>query len=239
MPADISATAFNDASVKTRYRQLLDKIITTDNLINSSVKYISLGNEVDTYLSTHTSEYAQYKELIEDARTYLKTLKPNILVGVTTTFEGYSSTQKTNVATLNANMDVIILTYYPIDGSTFVPRDPTTALTDMQVMIANAGGKQIILQEFGYPSSSTTINSSTTKQSDFIRESFSAWRTIGTDKIPFISFFKYRDWNDSHVNTITGQVAGHKFWEFMRSLGLKNNDGTSKTAYTTFTQQIQ
>ena len=93
--------------------------------LNSQVKYIALGNEVDTYFSTHTSEWAAYKSLVEDARTYLKSIKPNVMVGVTTTFDGATSKFVPQIKDLNTNMDVVMLTYYPI-SSGFIPRHDTS-----------------------------------------------------------------------------------------------------------------
>ncbi len=125
MPADIAGLAFDNATVIARYHALIDQVLT---YLNSSVKYISLGNEVDTYLTATSSEWTAYKALIEDARTYIRQKKPNIKVGVTTNFDGFignaSAQTAVNIASLNANMDVIILTYYPT-GVNFVPRDPS------------------------------------------------------------------------------------------------------------------
>jgi hypothetical protein len=58
MPSDIAGLPFNNATVKSRYHALIDLVVP---YLNSSVKYISLGNEVDTYFSTHTTEWAQYQ----------------------------------------------------------------------------------------------------------------------------------------------------------------------------------
>jgi len=233
MPADIAGLPFNDQSVKDRYRLLIDQVLP---YLNSSVKYVSLGNEIDTYFSTHPSEWLQYKELIEDARTYIRSLKPNIKVGVTTTFDGATFTQAANVASLNANMDVIILTYYPTSPS-FLVRSPLTVDADMAEMIAIAENKQLVLQEWGYPSSGTLL-SSEQMQADFITYTFSSWRLYGSEHIPFISFFKRRDWTPAYCTTLTGQGAGNNYYEFLCSLGLLNNNGTSKMAYSALTMEL-
>lgn len=229
MPADFATTiAFNDSTVKSRYHALIDQLVP---YLNSSVKYVSLGNEVDTYFSTHASELADFKDLVEDARAYLQLQKPNIQVGVTTTFDGATLAQPANVASLNANMDVIILTYYPTNSSTFVPRNPSTVATDMAAMISIAGNKPLVLQEWGYPSS-TVLSSSEQMQADFIANTFTAWRQYGSSRIPFISFFKRREWNAGHCTTLSGnQTAGDSFYEFLCSLGLRNNDDSAKAAY--------
>jgi hypothetical protein len=233
MPADIATNLFNDQAVKDRYHALIDHLL---SYLNSSVKYISLGNEVDTYLSANPTEWTEFKELIEDARTYIHTLKPNIKVGVTTTFDGATSTQVSNVASLNQNMDVIILTYYPT-GAGFVPRDPSTVGSDMAQMVAIAAGKLLVMQEWGYPSSAT-LSSTEQMQADFITNTFASWRQYGSNRIPFISFFKRRDWDTSYCGTITGQTSGQSFYEFMCSLGLMNNDYSAKLAYTALTTEL-
>ncbi len=226
MPADIIGLAFDDPTVKSRFRLLIDAI---KDQLNDKVKYVAFGNEVDTYFATRPTEWTAYKSLIDDARSYLKTLKPNIQVAVTTTFTGASSSFPVQVSTLNSNMDVIALTYYPINNN-FIPLDPTTVKDDVAKMIALAGGKPLVMQEWGYPSSSV-LTSSEKKQTDFISNSFTQLKENGASVFPFVSFFKYRDWNANHVQTLTGQTVGQNFYEFMSSLGLKKNDGTSKSAF--------
>ena len=236
MPADIDTLAFNDPIVKGRYQALIDQVVPY-LVLNPSVKYVSLGNEVDTYLGAHPmAEWNQYKELIEDARTHLKSQLPGILVGVTTTFEGASSTQTANVASLNQNMDVVIYTYYPLNFQTMTARDPSTVATDMGTMVSLAGGKPLVLQEWGYPSSSV-VSGSEQKQSDFVAGTFAAWRQHGSDKIPFLSFFKRRDWTAAECTSLSGQVSPQTFFEFLCSLGLLKNDGTQKAAYQTLVNQ--
>jgi hypothetical protein len=242
MPADIIALPFNNTTVITRFHLLLDQFVPS---LKSSVKYISLGNEVDTYFKTHGGEVSEYKALIEDARTYIHTLKPNIKVGVTTTFDGFvgnaSAQTKSDVASLNANMDVIILTYYPT-GAAFVPRDPSTVSTDMTKMINVAAGKPLVMQEWGYPSSSILSPlplDSEQMQADFITNTFTSWRQYGSARIPFISFFKWRDWDQAQCTALTsGKIPGDSFYEFMCSLGLLNNDTSSKLAYSALTTEL-
>jgi hypothetical protein len=235
MPADIATNAFDDQMVKDRYHALIDQVLP---YINSSVTYISLGNEVDTYFNTHHLEVPAFKALIEDARTYIHSLKPNIRVGVTTTFDGFvgntSAQLKSDVASLNANMDVIILTYYPTNPLSFTVRDPSTVSTDMASMVATAAGKPLVMQEWGYPSS-TVLSSTEQKQADFITNTFSSWRQHGSGRIPFVSFFKRRDWDAAQCMALTGQSSPQPFFEFMCSLGLLNNDGTTKAAYSALT----
>src|SRR5262249_26293679 len=159
---------------------LLDKVAP---LLNDRVKYVSLGNEVDSYFKKHPGEWAAYRSLVEDARSYLLSLKPSVKVGVTTTFEGASSTFVTQIASLDTNMDVVILTYYPLDFTTFAPRAPSTVAPDMAKMIALAGGKPLVMQEWGYPTSGS-LGSDESKQAEFITNTFAEWASYGKAKIP-------------------------------------------------------
>lgn len=65
LPADLAGTAFNDPAAKARFRALIDQFLPH---LNDSVKYFSLGNEVDRYFAAHSTEWTQDKELVEDAR---------------------------------------------------------------------------------------------------------------------------------------------------------------------------
>lgn len=116
-------------------------------------------------------------------------------------------------------------------------RDPSSVRADMQSMVNIAGGKKVVVQEWGYPSS-PVVSASPQRQADFIAHTFAAWRSHGTARIPFVSFFKRRDWDDAHCRALTGQTGGQNFYEFMCSLGLLNNDGSAKPAYLTLQSEI-
>jgi hypothetical protein len=226
MPADISDLSFDDPVVKARFKGLIDAVL---EHVNDKVLYISLGNEVDIYFSSHASEWVAYISLVQDARNYIKSKKPGIMVGVTTTFEGATVTAGSEISLLNSKMDALMLTYYPVN-SNYVVRDPSTVEADAHKLIVLAGSKPLIMQEWGYPSS-TALGSSEQKQADFFQQSFTILKEHGADHFPFVSFFKYRDWNAAHCQALTGQTSGQSFYEFTSSLGLKKNDGTPKEAY--------
>ncbi|GAB4443963.1 MAG: hypothetical protein OHK0011_26180 [Turneriella sp.] len=239
IPSDISGLAFNHPTVKMRYRRAIDKVLP---YLNGSVKYFSLGNEVDSYLKTRpTAEWTEYKELIEDARSYLKSLKPNIIVGVTTTFAGFSGAESAAIAALNENMDAYFLTYYPISGA-FVASNPGVVSTDFAAMVTQSGSKPIVIQELGYPTS-TTNSGSEANQATFIANVFDQWKQRGSVKFPFLSFFKRREWNACECAAQTASIApnnvpGNPFYDFMCSLGILNNDSTAKSSNATLISKM-
>jgi hypothetical protein len=234
MPADIDDLPFDDPQVIQRFYALLDAI---EGLLPAEVQYISFGNEVDTYFSTHPGELNSYQNLLDNGRSYLKSLRPSMKVGVTMTFAGYTSTFATQAQSLNMNMDIVVLTYYPLEGNGFFPRGPATVAEDVTKMVATSQGKPLIMQEWGYPSSSA-LGSSEDLQAAFMIQSLQEIEKQGTSKFPFVSFFKYRDWSPAFAASLTNQTLGQPFYEFMSSLGLKRNDGTVKAAYTILTSAI-
>lgn len=226
MPDDIDHLAFDDPLVIQRFHALIDAI---QGSLPTEVKFISFGNEVDTYFAGHPSEWLPFKSLVDDAAAYMKSLRPAILVGVTTTFAGCTSTFAAEASTLNANMDFVSLTYYPLEGAGFFPRSPATVAGDVAKMLVASQGKPLVMQEWGYPSS-TALGSSEDMQADFLTLSLKEIGKQGPSKFLLVSFFKYRDWSPAFASTITNQSAGQPFYEFMSSLGLKRNDGTPKRA---------
>ena len=233
IPSDIASLALNDPTVMSRYRSAIDQILP---YLNADVIYFSVGNEVDPYLIA-TNEWAEYKELIDDAINHIHSVRPDIKVGVTTTFNN-SVAKATEIATLNTNTDIHIMTYYLTDDAFMVRGPPDTVLADMDTMVAQAAGKPLVLQEIGYPSS--TVNGGTeAKQAEFVEHVFNRWQSIGVDKISFLSFFKRKNWNTASCGTLTGQTSPNPFWEFMCSLGFTNNDLSAKPAWTTLIDQIQ
>ncbi len=234
LPADLATLAFNDPAVKARLRALLDQVLPQ---LPAQVQYLALGNEVDAYFATRPAEWAAFVELVTDARAHVKSLRPALAVGVTTTFAAATGAQAAAIAQMNAAMDFIALTYYPIDSRTFAPRAPATVAADVSAMLALDANKPIVLQEWGYPSSAA-LGSGEPQQAEFIARSFAAWRAAGANRIPFIGFFKYRDWNAAHCAAVSGQSAGGSFFEFLCSLGLLRNDGVRKAAFQTFIDQL-
>lgn len=235
MPSDIASLDFADPLVKQRVYALINQLL---GVLPDQVRYVSFGNEVDTYFASHPTEWGSYMNLVNNAKTYLKASRPGIQVGVTTTFDGATVRSKDQIQKLNEQMDVVILTYYPIDGITFKPRNPDTVSADVDAMVEISGDKSVVIQEWGYPSSSV-LGSSEYSQAEFIFNSFTELENQGKAKFPFVSFFKYRDWNGAYVQTFTARNPGDPFFEFMSSLGLKRNDGTSKEAFAVISAWIK
>ncbi|HET6369729.1 MAG TPA: hypothetical protein VFG95_00935 [Nitrospiria bacterium] len=227
VPSDLVGVPFNSSTMKARYRNAIDHLLP---YLNGNVIYLSVGNEVDTYLSANPGEWAAYREFIEDAYSYLHQVRPGIKVGVTTTFGGASGAAKAEVADLNTMSELFVLTYYGT-GTQFQVEDPSAVKSNIAEMVSLANGRPVVIQEIGYPGAAS-LNSSEQKQADFVANVFQAWLAQGAAKIPFVSFFKMKEWTPAHCATVSsGGAPGEPFYDFLCSLGLRNNDYTPKLAW--------
>ncbi|HFB65460.1 MAG TPA: hypothetical protein ENJ60_07970 [Aeromonadales bacterium] len=253
-PPDLENLPLDDPAVIARFKQLIDHVIS--KLPDLDLAALVIGSEVDLYLQTDTlkAEYLNFYEQISDyARTQYTAAYPNkspIKIAVESTFEGLSdASSKAYFQQLNQFSDVIGVSYYPMDGNGQA-RPVSTVETDFQSLIASYPDKQLYFFQLGYPSgyysadyypevragmASAQIGSSDIQQADFISAVFTAWDKH-INAIGFIDFTWLHDLSEADVAATTidpafGGTANPdpKFVEFLRTVGLRTNDGANST----------
>jgi hypothetical protein len=230
-PPDLLAVPFNSQQTKTRFHALLDALVPQ---LPTSVVYLSIGNEVDIYLNAHPAEWAAYQEFYEDSVSYIHQKWPRLKVGVTVTFSGAMGAPAVNVSALSAKSDVWVFTYYPV-GLNFQPLGPQSPSTDFPLMGTLSGGRPIVLQEVGYPSSAL-LGSSESEQAAFVSSVFQSWLARG-DQMPYLNYFLLHDFSDAACDEFTayyGAPSDPNFHEFLCTLGLRRVDGSPKPGWQTF-----
>lgn len=229
VPADLANTPWDAPQMRTRFQSLLDQIIP---LFGNSVRYVSLGNEVDVYLEQNPQEWATFQLFFEEAAAYLRARVPGLRVGVTATFDGINGAAAVRFAALNATSDVTILTYYPLTTD-FTVRPSSAPATDFPRMLQIAGGKPIVLQEVGYPADALNT-SSEAAQAEFVRNVFAEWRG-SNGRIALLNYFLLHDIPDSLCDELAryyGVVGdGGRFRSYLCTLGLKRADGAERAAW--------
>jgi hypothetical protein len=235
VPSDLEDVAFDDPTFIARFHALLDAV---HGALSGGELYISIGNEVDVYLQSQPGQWAAYDNFYQDAVSYLHANSPGLIVGVTSTFAGYSASSTAAVHTLNGPSDVIILTYYPTQGDAQVLSSDSPA-TDLPQMLELAGGKPVVLQEAGYPSGALNASSQQAQQ-EFVTNLFQAWRSAGA-QMPFLSYFLLYDL-DAPTCAALGTYYGSQdpaFVSFLCTLGLRTSDGSAKLAWPAFVTAAQ
>jgi len=228
-PPDLLGVSFADDAMKSRFRALLDAL---QPYLTARVRSISVGNEVDAFLNTYPWEWTPYAEFYSNAAAHIHAIAPGIAVGVTMIYDSVrQAPDQANL--LNQFSDVWVLTYYPL-RSDFTVREPTEPLTDFPAMLQMAGGKPVILQECGYPSSRLNA-SSQKKQAQFVQYAFQAWRAAG-DQMPILSYFALHDFTRQQTKEFTHYYGfgSSAFRAFLGSLGLHNEWGVPKRSWRVF-----
>ena len=234
VPAELSTVAWDDATMINRFKSLLDQLIP---YMGASVRYISLGNEVDLYFENgRSSEIPGFHVFVNTIQAYLHTQLPNAEVGVTVTAGGWLGGNVQTWLDLTADTDVMIVTYYPLNGD-FTVQDPVAPAAAFPALVQLAGDRNVVLQEVGYPTSSL-LNSSESKQAEFIHQVFAAWRDSG-QRIEFLNLFLLHDFSSDLVNTLTTYygISDPKFVAYLATLGLRNTDNTDKAAWPAVLQE--
>jgi hypothetical protein len=235
VPADLTSLAFDDPKVVSRYEQVADYVLA--QFPHTSLISFSVGNEVDVYLSNNPAFWTHYTTFYQSVSAYLKLRHPGLQVGVKATFAGLTQTQVSNLQSLNAGSDLILVTYYP-ENADFTVRNPAGTETDLTNLVNLYPSKPIYLQEVGYQSS-TTCASSDALQASFVQHFFNAW----DQQANHIIGINYVWLHDQSLAAVDQFSAYYGFWdprfrEYLHTLGLRTYDGQDKPAFTAFKQQV-
>lgn len=252
VPACATSLAFNHATTKLAFQYLLDNVFYTINTAPTlELSSLVVGNEIDSHsdfstcsISPLATKWSEYKNFFDHVSAYAKSVKPDLKLGVTGTFDGLTSTAKSPCfQELLTSADFISVTYYPLNPD-FTMKSSSVVLSDFAKIVQMYPGKEIRFQEVGYSSGSSYIGSSTSAQVNFYKAIFSAWDTY-KDQIKYISMVNLHEWSTSAVDgfgALYGICPGtycNNFKEYLQTLGLRTftSDGIDKPAFQTIIKE--
>ncbi|MDX1992102.1 MAG: hypothetical protein SF029_06920 [bacterium] len=229
---------FNSSEVLESLGTLLDELVPL--LMEYNTFYLSVGNEVDAWLSAHPDEIEPFLEFVSFARERVQQLAPDLAVGVTMTYGG-AMTYPDLLADLIAVSDVIAFTYYPLNAD-FTVQDPSVVEEDMAALVEMISPMPVVLQEVGYPSGylrSPNNGSSGEMQAEFVSNFFDALEAH--PEIRFASFLHLGEWSDATCDEFAGyyQLELSAFREYLCSLGLREYNGDAKPGYAVFVERLR
>lgn len=231
LPPDLENTPFDAPELIDRYLAALDYAL--DQLTDVELVAISVGNEVDVYLSNHPQQRQAYGVFYEHARRHLHGRAPGVPIGLKATYEGLTGAHAEELRQLNASSDVILATYYPLEGD-FSVKEPSIFKNDMERLLDRYPDRPIYLLEVGYPSS-PILGSSEEKQAEFVRQVFTTWDRHHR-RIPLLNFTWLHDVSQETLDRYEDYygLSDRRFLAYLGSLGLRTNDGRDKQAYHAF-----
>jgi hypothetical protein len=231
LPSDVAAKDWSDPLLVSRWERFLGTIA---GQFGPKVKWVSLGNEVDGYLSQHPGEVDAYIGFLARGREAVRKVRPDIQVGVTVMcMDGLKHPDL--VRKLQTGMDVTVFTYYPLDGLTV--HDPAQLRPHFDFMTGVAGARPLLLQEIGYPASEKT-GSSEEKQARFVRSVFGELDRLGS-KVPLAAFFMQVDFPPSMTGALEEYygIRDPAFLAFLQTLGLFDSKGRPRLAWAAFKEE--
>lgn len=237
-PSDLADKPFDDSVVVARFKKVIDYVFEQTPQVDFTA--IAIGNEVDNYLQSDTTQIAHYRAFYEQIREYIRSKKPTLRVGVVVTMDGLRGANQEKYFALNTKSDVILTTYYPLNPD-FTVKPPEAPLTDMVALTQQYSGRTIIFTEAGYPSSAL-CKSSEEKQAAFVRSVFSVWDKV-SKQVETIVFSWMSDLSSDSVKIFQGYYGSTNtaFGEYMRTLGFRTQEGlgTDKPAFNALKEEAK
>lgn len=235
LPKDLQDKPFDDPMVIERYQQLLDWAF--EQVPDLEVTSLTIGNEIDAYMGDDPVRWQQYQTFFEAVAGYARTLDPDLNIGTKATFNGLTETSQEFLQRLNRSSDVIMATYYPLEGD-FVPKPAEVVHVDFEALTTLYEGRPIYLLEIGYPSG-TSCGSSEEQQAAFIEHTFEAW-DVYHEQIQLLSFTWLTDLSPSTIEGMVDYygVENACFAEFLATLGLRTHTGDDKKSFTQLKQEV-
>jgi hypothetical protein len=241
LPAYLEGKKFNDPLVIDGFNNLIDALFNdTDGVIDPTlVIALSVGNEIDHY------NWVANSDQIPEYKAFLQAIKPKVnSYGIPLHFTGtlYGITESGNTWTdMGQAVDKVSFTYYPLN-SDFTVKSPDVVFTDLNSIATKFAGKDLFLQEIGYPSS-TTLNSSQAKQAEFFCNFFNAWDTH-KDQISHVSILRLNDASPAAAEETAvayGIPGNAPFIEYIRTLGIRTwaGKGEEKPAFEVIKGEIE
>ena len=236
LPKYLKDKPLDDAEMIARFKLFVD--FTASLVPDSDIFFVAIGNEIDAYLGNSAKRWQEYTTFYAAVAPYVREKFPKAMIGSKITYDGIVKLNDM-VQHLNKYSDIVLTTYYPFKQGSFLARTPATVHSDFKQIVELYPDKKVYFAEIGYPSGATN-GSSEEKQTEFIRETFTAWDTY-RDKIPYLNFVWLHDISPESV-TVHEKYYGFKdkgFASYLGTLGLRTYEGRDKQAFIVLREEIK
>lgn len=240
VPADLQDVRFNDPEFISRFITVLDFALSqVDHRLLTSLQ---IGNEIDGYDTSAEPPtfWADYAMFLAAVREHVHDHYLGLRVGFTGTLAGMLNFEGSVFEDLAEQVDVVGVTYYPIDGD-FKAHAPESVHDDLANLVAKFPDNTIFLQEVGYPTGKRNA-SSQTQQAAFICACFQAWDDHA-EQIELMNWVRLMDRTEQGAEDLAGPygLSDRNFLSFLRTLGLREVEGagTDKVGFVTLQEELQ
>jgi hypothetical protein len=234
-PSHLAGLPWDAVEVRDEVHQAIEGCI---DALGPVLGHLVIGRDVDVYLDAHPEERAAFEVFAADALAHARAYPgapPELHVGVGFSFVAATAPDPSFAPLLEAS-DMAVLSYLPGLGEKEVGLTHEIA-ADADAMVASAGQKPILLEAFGYPSSSV-VGGSALKQKLFVETFFGA---LGPRRSSF-AFVNVEMLGDlgpfrcAARAAAQGEPADGPYAAYTCSLGLVTVSAEDKPAWTSFLQ---
>ena len=201
LPTDLAGRPFDDPVVISAFEDFLTHLHGRLGNLNASgkLKWIHVGNEINAPLGNDATQWSQWEIFFTAAKARIQSLwGTSVVVSSVIQFEALNDANiRARYLSFLPRLDASALTYYPLEAD-FTVKSTSTVAIDFNIMVNTISSKTILMQECGFPSSNI-INSSETRQAEFISAVFAAWDTH-RDRIQLIDFTWKYEVAEANVN---------------------------------------
>jgi hypothetical protein len=241
LPTDLMQMAFDDSVMIHRFERLLDTVHA--HLSSTNISYLLIGNEVDLYFSLYPDEWSAYTTFCAAVRTHARSLwGTQLLVGAETTLGANLRSDYPAIANLNASLDMVCLTYYPLSSS-FKMNPVSVVGNDFESLLQKYPGRKVLMQECGY-ATSPLCSGSDSAQASFVRDVFTIWDRH-TEQMIYVAFLWLNDLSHTQAQSETvdyglnGTTVDQTFTAYIGSLGLCDSLGVAKAGFLALKQEAE
>jgi hypothetical protein len=217
-------------------QKLTDLIGALGPRLKGRCRWVTIGNEVNEYFSSHRGEIDAYARLMTNLTLTMRSAFPGLPFSVNFTSTAIGDLHG-KFQPIVSHVDFYSINYYPIDAD-FRVRDPGTCGPELQRILDAVSDRPLVFQELGYPSSSA-LGSSEEKQAQFLTTVFAFLRG-NRSKVRAVNFNWRGDLPDSVVRELSSYYKlgdSGNFKEFLATLGWFHKDGTPKKIWYVFQSQ--
>jgi hypothetical protein len=203
------------------------------------VRWLAIGNEVDSYLKSRDREIEQYARMFERVKGPASDAFGGAQVTVNVTADAVREFSR-KFGPITRLGDYASFTYYPLNIN-FTMRDPSQAMGHVNDIMDAAGSQRVMFQEIGY-ASAERLGSSLEKQAQFYRNVFAALEKHG-DRVIGANFLFMSDLPPKTVEELGDYYKlpffKDNFKAYLGTLGLFDQQGRPKPAWDVFREQAQ
>jgi hypothetical protein len=232
-PEDLRASPWSGIAMRDAVHAMVDA---TMSVAGEEVVYLSLGMEVDRYLTTYPAQGSAYVAFLLEAVQYAREHgngPTGLRVGVTWSAATWLPNEEPTAAQqqLQDGMDALMLSFWAFDSDGHA-LDPETAAATLGSVVDNAGDVPVVLQQVAY-ASSPLLGSNETRQAEFVRALFGVLEPR-IAAVPFIGIASLHDPSQKACVTFAearGSPDSTELFAFWCSTGLRQRSGPPKDAF--------